>query len=223
MGSHVVDVGGELHKTRLLADGTVSDAPVSGGRPEEQRGEGCRVNGHMIVKRVPGNFHISCHSHADLLHVFFGSERMNVSHEIHHLSFGDEVIVDAARASNPLNGVAKSGGDPEKDPHPLSYEYYIKVVPTSFVDLSGVERKSYQFVANSNSVAGHYRLPAAFFRYDLSPITMVFRETKTPTMHFLVQVCAIVGGVFTVLGLVNSVLSSTVQRLMKKAEMGKLG
>jgi hypothetical protein len=63
---------------------------LAGGNPEEQKGEGCMVFGNMVVKKVPGNFHISCHAHANLIHVFFAEEMMNVSHSIHHLSFGDE-------------------------------------------------------------------------------------------------------------------------------------
>jgi len=37
------------------------------------------------------------------------------------------------------------------------------------------------------------------------------------------QICAIVGGVFTVMGLVNSALHSSLKHILKKAEMGKLG
>lgn len=228
LGSHVLDVGGELHKTRLAADGSDRGVPVDEGAPQDQKGEGCRVHGHMIVKRVPGNFHVSCHAHADLIHVFFATERMNVSHTVNHLSFGDEVLLDAARATNPLNGVRKSGGGGQDGHsahggHPVSYEYYLRVVATKFVDLAGAVVPSYQFVANSNEVIGHYRLPAIYFRYDVSPVTMVFSERKTPFAHYVVNLLAVVGGVFTVLGLVNSVLHSTLKKVWYKEQAGKLG
>lgn len=41
----------------------------------------------------------------------------------------------------------------------MSYEYYIKIVPTTFEYISGEVENSYQFVANSNAISGHYRLP----------------------------------------------------------------
>lgn len=113
MGSHVVDVGGKLHKSRvsstgeLLVDGNGRPLPVVDTHDydvaAEQKGEGCNVHGDMVVKMVPGNFHVSCHGHPDLIRVFFSDKMMNVSHTIHNLSFGDKIMVDAAKGTNPLN------------------------------------------------------------------------------------------------------------------------
>jgi hypothetical protein len=47
--------------------------------PLAQKGEGCNVNGYLIVKRVPGNFHVSAHAHAHLLNAFFGNDPMNLT------------------------------------------------------------------------------------------------------------------------------------------------
>jgi hypothetical protein len=38
-----------------------------------------------------------------------------------------------------------------------------------------------------------------------------------------VQVCAIIGGVFTVLSVMNSMLNVTLHKVMKKNAIGKLG
>jgi hypothetical protein len=58
-----------------------------------QRGEGCWVRGHIRVRLVPGNFHLSAHAHPDLLAALYGADRpharMNISHVIRHLSFGE--------------------------------------------------------------------------------------------------------------------------------------
>jgi len=62
-----------------------------------------------------------------------------------------------------------------------------------------------------------------YFRYDLSPITVKFSRKSRSFSHFLVQICAIVGGVFTVLGLFNSIVHSSLKHILKKAEMNKLG
>ena len=53
-----------------------------------------------------------------------------------------------------------------------------------------------------------------------SPITVKFEQRKESLSHFLVQVCAIVGGVFTVLGLVNAFIHNSVVQI--KRRMGKL-
>ena len=102
-----------------------------------------------------------------------------------------------------------------------SYEYYIKVVPTQLQKLNGKIYDSYQFVANSNEVVGRYRLPAIYFRYDMSPITTRFVEKRPPLYHFLVQICAIIGGVFTVMGMVNSSVLMVSKTF--KDKIGKLG
>jgi hypothetical protein len=42
--------------------------------------------------------------------------------------------------------------------------------------------------------------------YDLSPIMVKFTEKQRSFAHFLTSVCAIVGGVFTVAGIIDSLV-----------------
>ena len=110
--------------------------------PLQQKGEGCNVEGTLIVKRVPGNFHVSAHAHGDLLPQLYDQQRgetLNVSHIIHTLVFGSEGDSAALRAGvdeaavAPLNGAAKMAiMQPEDQGAPRSYEYYIKVHWASF-------------------------------------------------------------------------------------------
>jgi hypothetical protein len=60
-----------------------------------------------------------------------------------------------------------------------------------------------------------------FFMYDLSPIMVKFTETKKSFAHFLTGVCAIIGGVFTVAGLIDSFLYHGLRSMQKKIELGK--
>lgn len=60
-----------------------------------------------------------------------------------------------------------------------------------------------------------------FFFYDLSPIMVTFKETRSSFTHFVTGVCAIVGGVFTVMGLLDSTIY-TGQKIAKKMQLGKL-
>lgn len=102
------------------------------------------------------------------------------------------------------------------------YEYYTKVVPTTYVPLDRPPLHVYQFTANSNKIANQ-QMPSLYFRYDFSPVTVRYQETRESFSHFLVQICAVIGGVFTVAGLVDSLLHRSIVELAKKAELGKLG
>ncbi len=64
-------------------------------------------------------------------------------------------------------------------------------------------------------------IPAVWFRYDLNPITVKYHESRPPLYHFLTTVCAIVGGTFTVAGIIDSCLF-TATEIFKKFELGKL-
>ena len=66
-------------------------------------------------------------------------------------------------------------------------------------------------------------LPAVYFRYDMSPITVQYKLYKENFLHFLIQLCAIVGGIFTVTGIIDGLIHTSVAHLLKKANMGKLG
>jgi hypothetical protein len=61
--------------------------------------------------------------------------------------------------------------------------------------------------ANDGSVQG-YVLPGVFFIYDISPIMVTFTEERPAFSYFLTSLCAIVGGVFTVAGIVDSCIYS---------------
>jgi len=63
MGSHVMDSGGRLRRWRtdpsgqLLFDSQGRPLAHDSVAPAAQKGEGCNVEGTLIVKQVPGNFH----------------------------------------------------------------------------------------------------------------------------------------------------------------------
>ena len=59
--------------------------------------------------------------------------------------------------------------------------------------------------------------------FCMRPLSPRVRPSFSLRYDCCVQVCAIVGGVFTVLGLVSSMVHSSLKRILKKAEIGKLG
>lgn len=48
-------------------------------------------------------------------------------------------------------------------------------------------------------------------------------EYRKPFTHFLTDLCAIIGGVFTVAGMIDGIIYSTSARIGKKMELGKDG
>lgn len=60
-------------------------------------------------------------------------------------------------------------------------------------------------------------LPAIYFRFDLSPITVKNWQYKEDFTHFFVQICAIIGGVFAVTGIFDGLIHKTMLYLLKRA------
>jgi len=145
--------------------------------------------------------------------------KFNMSHTINRLSFGK----DFPGIVNPLDNVTKASDNPE---HAIAmYQYFVKVVPTTYESLNGNVLNTNQY-----SVTEHFKplkgenahgLPGVFFMYELSPIMVKFSEARKSFAHFLTSLCAIVGGVFTVAGMVDSVLYQSMRTLKKKIDLGK--
>ncbi|KAI9399451.1 hypothetical protein POPTR_002G094400v4 [Populus trichocarpa] len=191
-------------------------------RIKDEEGEGCNIYGFLEVNKVAGNFHFApgksfqqsgVHVH-DLL--AFQKDSFNTSHKINRLAFGEYF----PGVVNPLDGVQWTQETPSG-----MYQYFIKVVPTLYTDVSGHTIQSNQF-----SVTEHFRgadigrlqsLPGVFFFYDLSPIKVTFTEEHVSFLHFLTNVCAIVGGVFTVSGILDSFIYHGQKAIKKKMEIGK--
>eukprot|EP00005_Dracoamoeba_jomungandri_P006454 CAMPEP_0174261658 /NCGR_PEP_ID=MMETSP0439-20130205/11738_1 /TAXON_ID=0 /ORGANISM="Stereomyxa ramosa, Strain Chinc5" /LENGTH=381 /DNA_ID=CAMNT_0015346171 /DNA_START=61 /DNA_END=1206 /DNA_ORIENTATION=- len=189
---------------------------------EEAKGEGCQVYGYLLVNKVAGNFHFapgkSFQSHHNHVHDLqpFNMDIFNISHIVHRISFGK----DFPGIINPLDGVQKIV---EKDSG--MFKYFVKIVPTIYESLDGDVIKTNQF-----SVTEHFKpiqqvkeggLPGVFVMYDLSPIMVKFTERQKSFAHFLTGVCAIIGGVFTVAGIIDSLIYNSMRSLGKKIELGK--
>ena len=104
----------------------------------------------------------------------------------------------------------------------MVYQYYLKIVPTKFKHYNGQTYERYQYTANSFNENYLDRSTLLFFRYDLSPITVEYKHTKMSFLTFLINVFAILGGVFTVAGIIDAVIHKSVLMLLRKAEMNKI-
>ncbi|CAL0322707.1 unnamed protein product [Lupinus luteus] len=221
MENLVASLPSESHKLALEDKANVT---ANTKRPAPSAG-GCRIEGHVRVKKVPGNLIISARSDAHS----FDVSQMNMSHVIHHLSFGRKVsptvMSDAKRlipyigsSHDRLNG--RSFINTRDIGANVTLEHYLQIVKTEVItgnDYQLVEE--YEYTAHSN-VAQSLNIPVAKFRLELSPMQVLITENQKSFSHFITNVCAIIGGVFTVAGILDSILHNTV-RLMKKVELGK--
>ncbi|KAG1347610.1 endoplasmic reticulum-Golgi intermediate compartment protein 3 [Cocos nucifera] len=188
---------------------------------KEEEGEGCNIHGFLDVNKVAGNFHFMPGKsfHHSKIHVHdllaFQTESYDISHKINKLSFGKEF----PGVINPLDGAqwTQKGSSG-------TYQYFIKVVPTIYTDIRG--RKIY---SNQFSVTEHFKdgnvyskpSPGVFFFYDFSPIKVIFTEESKSLLHFLTNLCAIIGGVFTVSGIIDAFVYHGQRAIKKKVELGK--
>ena len=178
-------------------------------------GKGCRFEGHFMINKVPGNFHVSTHSAEKQ------PDEIDMGHVIHDLRFGDDV------SHLGLNGGFNSLGGKDKTMSEsiVSHEYHMKIVPTRYEGLYGDVKHSYQYTfAYKNFVAFSHSgriMPAVWFRYDMTPITVKYTQRRKPLYSFLTMIAAIVGGVFTVAGIIDSLIF-TASNVLKKMELGKL-
>jgi hypothetical protein len=62
-----------------------------------------------------------------------------------------------------------------------------------------------------------------FFNYDISPMMVKYVESRKPFTHFLTDLCAIIGGVFTVAGMIDGAIYSASTRIGRKTVIGKDG
>ncbi|CAO2835955.1 unnamed protein product [Amaranthus hypochondriacus] len=194
-------------------------------RPAPSAG-GCRIEGFVRVKKVPGNLIVSARSGSHS----FDASKMNMSHIITHLSFGKritpKVMSDVKRiipylgaSHDRLSGRSYITLDDSTDAN-VTIEHYLQVVKTEVKtsnDRTLVEE--HEYTAHSSLVQSH-DIPVAKFHFELSPMQVLITENPRSFSHFITNVCAIIGGVFTVAGILDSILHNTL-RLVKKVELGK--
>lgn len=188
--------------------------------------EGCSIKGVLEVPKVGGNFHFAtgtlgggkAGSFITLRNGVFmlggPSSGANLSHTIHHLSFGD----DFPGLLNPLEEVTNIVPTDVGQ-----YQFHIKVIPTMYKPL-----RRRHILSNQYSISEQFvRLdllsamqggnqPGIYFYYDFFPVIMEYRERKPSFLNFLTRVCGIIGGIFTVAGVIDGILHRASESVKKK-------
>jgi len=225
----------------IVADGNNPVAPSKASlsrllRPDLDSHEGCIVAGDVEVHKVAGNFHIALGESHSIgsrhVHHFSASDvpRYNVSHTVNELRFGEYFpgqadplrgtskifVTDAAAQADPNFDFGAGGG---------IYQYFLKVVPvklktgwTGRTTMSAQYQTTQHFrpIAKAHRFQRQVQLPGIFFVWDLSPFMVDLEEFRMPFSRFVTSSCAIVGGVYTIAGILDRLLFAAGNRLKKQ-------
>lgn len=185
--------------------------------------EGCLVEGTVWVNRVPGNFQLTAKSAGH----DFDPAATNLSHIVHHFSFGSplpanilrHLPIDVQRNVHPLDGRYFVN----REEH-TTHEHYVKVVSTHYRVgksslISREDSLGYQMATSNHRYKSDPGIPMTKFSFDLSPTAVVIIQGGKRWYEFVTSVCAIIGGIFTVISLFDGAVYSISKRI--KGAQGK--
>lgn len=232
IGNHKVNIDTpKIQKTRIGAKGTMlttkNFSPYQRDSLEKaiMNFESCYIKATIDVNKVPGDFHISFHEYRSVYELFGRDktlkesfDRMKLNHQLINLQFGDEKVKDYIVRKYSISDVVEAFGQKEPvvfdsdedEKHKYNYDYYLKIIPFMFLDENKGEKLfAYQYSISYTSKLEEEEtneMPIIMFNYDFSPITMKVVIHKKSFLRFITHICAIVGGVFVIFSIINSIV-----------------
>lgn len=90
----------------------------------------------------------------------------------------------------------------------------MKIIPHEFLDVvEATEWNSYSYsLAHNKKIMGDNDVPTLSFKIEYAPVKMLIIKQKRDVARFMINMCAIVGGVFVIFGLVNSVFAGCTRK-----------
>jgi hypothetical protein len=177
---------------------------------------GCQLVGSLYMNRVPGHFFIQAQSTGHTL----DPHMTNLSFLIHHLIFHGMdkdakksvifqhhvVPENFYRLVSPMDGQAYVTDELHQ-----SHHLHLKLVPTNYYD--------YQVLHSSHlSLYPTDRVPEVKFVMDISPIAVRYRMHSRPWYDYVTSILAIVGGSFTLLGMLASFFRETTEKFTRQTK-----
>mmetsp|Transcript_33180 Transcript_33180/g.53885 ORF Transcript_33180/g.53885 Transcript_33180/m.53885 type:complete len:476 (+) Transcript_33180:120-1547(+) len=175
---------------------------------------GCTVVGHLFVHKVPGRIQLSLKSDTHT----FNREAVNFTHQVHHLSFNDipetEEEMEAIMLDHEIQDKVSRWLSQTFTSHTkhTMHEHYLKVVEYEYKNQGfgwANANRIYEHSISSHSYATDSHLPAVKFHYDLSPLQVSVEHQSRPWFSFITMVCALVGGAWSIMSVVNDVATSS--------------
>ena len=153
------------------------------------------------------------------LHGVKPSHEMHFAHTIDKVQFGEHF----PGMESPLAGTSQSklfmADEHDGRKHlPAEYTYDLQLIPTVYEAVSGPDSHSHQYSVaefvkkafysglkgEPISPRAKHRVPSISFSMIVSPFTVQIMEEKRSWVHFATEVCAILGGVFSFSGLLDT-------------------
>ena len=110
------------------------------------------------------------------------------------------------------------------------YQYFVNAIPTTYTDRRGRTTATYQSVWTARVMrrvteTHHIRplqesstlLPGVYFVYEFSPLRSVVQETHLMLFELCTSLCAILGGVFTVMGMLDGFVYSLLKQAKRRS------
>ncbi len=201
------------------------NVPYETVKQQIQDGEGCLVDGTIFVNKVPGNIHFSVHNEkmAQMLQRLNAEGiYLNFAHKIRHFSFGshEHEARNIQRKFPEIELFPLEGTEMSEDIRlSIAYQYYLNVVRAS-VMLKSTPTELYQYTI-SKSYGITRDTPALFFKYEMSPLYVRYELKEKSIWHFIVNICAIIGGVYTAFSILDAIIYSSMSKIFKN-RIGKL-
>lgn len=176
---------------------------------------GCRVEGYLDVRRVPGSVIIRPHSRDDGHE--FDTGLVNVDHSIDHLSFGHRMVQDYddgpyARPDALGRPVVLAKGEEingfrgrEKG---FAHAHYVKVVSRTTYPLNRSPIQAYEYSITSDSFRSKDAVPFIEILFDLSPLQIRVKETRRNWIEGITAMLALIGGIFSASFIIEGMVST---------------
>ncbi|KAJ1901464.1 ER-derived vesicles protein erv46 [Kickxella alabastrina] len=183
-------------------------------RMRAQAGEGCRMRGYIDVNKVAGTLRVSggetVNTGGTLVHRSYEYlPDFDFSHVVNELAFGQAL----PGQKSPLAGVTKTAETAN-----FRFQYFVKVVGSEVCFRNGTVARSNEYAATEFVKPSD---PGLSLVYDISPMRVIYTEHSPSLGSLLTSICAIVGGISTVAGLVDALIFRTERALRRKRELGK--
>lgn len=152
---------------------------------------GCRLRGELKVGRIAGALRFLVQENAMLAFRNAGKNGLhqNTSHVIEKLRFGPSY----KGMVNPMEGLKQV--EVERNG---SWTYFLKLVPTTYQSRwKTKETNQYSMTEFFNqAIEGNSQAPHLTISYEMSPYSIKMKEENIGFGHFLVRICAVVGGTY---------------------------
>ncbi|CAK93028.1 unnamed protein product (macronuclear) [Paramecium tetraurelia] len=182
--------------------------------------QGCEVIGNLKVNRVRGKISFGAHrSYSYIGAVGNLNLPLDYSHKFVSFSFGDEDALKKVKSLFQQGQLDSFAGTqrikkPELASQSMQHEHFISIIPTHYTLLNKQVYSVYQYTANHNEVRSN-NYGNVQLRYDFAPTTVTYWQTKEDILHFYVQICAVIGGIFTVSSMIEACVYKVMRMLLK--------